>query len=215
MAVKLITLDGLNEFFTQLKLYLTSNFFTKIETNTKLSLKADADNVYTKSEIDNMEIDAYSVSDADSTFATLANTYAKSEVYNKSEVDAALATAYKAKGSIAFANLPLAPTASMLGWVYNIYDDFTTDVRFLEGIGMEYFAGENVVVVELTPADNSEPENPVAATYGYDVLGGFVDTSAFLTTSSNAATASAIQGKTIAVVQSFNSSTGVLTLVSG
>jgi hypothetical protein len=57
---------------------------------------------------------------------------------------------YKAKGSVAFANLPATLTSSMLGWVYNIYDDFTTDSRFVEGAGNEYFAGENVAVVETT-----------------------------------------------------------------
>ncbi len=62
----------------------------------------------------------------------------------------ALSMTYKAKGSIAFANLPATLTSSMLGWVYNIYDDFTTDSRFVEGAGSEYFAGENVAVVEKT-----------------------------------------------------------------
>jgi hypothetical protein len=62
----------------------------------------------------------------------------------------ALSMTYKAKGSVAFANLPATLTSSMLGWVYNIYDDFTTDARFVEGAGNEYFAGENIAVVETT-----------------------------------------------------------------
>jgi hypothetical protein len=58
---------------------------------------------------------------------------------------------YKAKGSVAFANLPATLDATKLGWVYNVYDDFTTDARFVEGAGSEYFAGENVVIVEVSP----------------------------------------------------------------
>lgn len=63
----------------------------------------------------------------------------------------AMTMTYKAKGSVAFANLPATLDATKLGWVYNVYDDFTTDSRFVEGAGSEYFAGENVVIVEVSP----------------------------------------------------------------
>ena len=95
----------------------------------------------------------------------------------------ALSMTYKAKGSVAFANLPATLTSSMLGWVYNIYDDFTTDSRFVEGAGNEYFAGENVAVVEYE-----------AGVYKLDVLSGYIDLSNYPR------------------VVSFDSSTGTLTL---
>ena len=38
--------------------------------------------------------------------------------------------------------------------------------------GNIYPVGTNVGIIEATPADNSDPENPVAATYKFDVFGG-------------------------------------------
>lgn len=60
----------------------------------------------------------------------------------------ALTGAYIPKGSSVFASLPATPTSSMVGYVYNITDDFTTDSRFVEGAGKTYPAGSNVVVVD-------------------------------------------------------------------
>lgn len=44
-------------------------------------------------------------------------------------------------GTITFANLPSSP---VVGYLYNISDDFTTDSRFKEGSGVYYPAGSNV-----------------------------------------------------------------------
>ena len=83
----------------------------------------------------------------------------------------ALTGAYIPRGSSAFASLPATLTSSMLGYVYNVTDDFTTDARFVEGAGIDYPAGSNVVVVD-TDTTGSSPD------YKFDVLGGFVDLSA-------------------------------------
>ena len=60
--------------------------------------------------------------------------------------------AYVIKGSKTFAELPAIAniTASMVGYVYNISDDFTIDDRFIEYVSGEttsYSAGTNVVIV--------------------------------------------------------------------
>lgn len=78
--------------------------------------------------------------------------------------DLGLSSALKPQGSIAFANLP-APSASNLGYIWNVTDSFTTDARFLEGAGVSYPAGTNVAVVQN---GNS---------YAFDVYGSFVDLS--------------------------------------
>ena len=77
----------------------------------------------------------------------------------------ALTGAYIPKGNSAFASLPATPTSSMVGYVYNITDDFTTDARFVEGAGKEYPAGSNVVVVDnstfsaVTPLGTEDPSD--------------------------------------------------------
>lgn len=81
-----------------------------------------------------------------------------------------LGGAYIARGSRAFADLPGTLTESMVGYVYNITDDFETDNRFVDGSGKKYSAGTNVVVV-----DNGLDGSP---DYKLDVLGSFVDVEA-------------------------------------
>jgi hypothetical protein len=54
--------------------------------------------------------------------------------YVKNEVDSKLSSTYKAKGSVAFANLP-ALIAANAGNVYNVTDAFTTTNDFVEGSG--------------------------------------------------------------------------------
>lgn len=81
-----------------------------------------------------------------------------------------LGGAYIARGSRAFADLPETLTESMVGYVYNITDDFETDSRFIEGSGKKYSAGTNVVVVDAGTDGNHD--------YMLDVLGSFVDVEA-------------------------------------
>lgn len=82
-------------------------------------------------------------------------------------IDNKIGSTYKAKGSVAFANLP-APGSSYEGFVYNVTDSFTTTADFVEGAGNTYPAGTNVVIINTT-----------GSTYKYDVLAGFVDLSAY------------------------------------
>lgn len=82
-----------------------------------------------------------------------------------------IGSAYKAKGSIAFASLPTLGS-SVEGFVYNITDSFTTTSDFVEGAGKTYPAGTNVVIINTT-----------GSTYKYDVLSGVVDLSNYVTSS--------------------------------
>lgn len=79
-----------------------------------------------------------------------------------------IGSAYKAKGSVAFASLP-ALSSSNEGNVYNVTDSFTTTSDFVEGAGKAYPAGTNVVIINTT-----------GSTYKYDVLAGVVDLSGYV-----------------------------------
>ena len=60
-------------------------------------------------------------------------------------INAKVSSAYKAGGSATMATLP-ALTATKLGTVVNMSENFTTTTDFLEGAGKTYPAGTNVVV---------------------------------------------------------------------
>lgn len=62
------------------------------------------------------------------------------------------------KGSVAFSGLPATPDATMIGWMYNVNEDFTTDARFVEGSGKKYKAGENVIVDDLSTYAAATPQ---------------------------------------------------------
>lgn len=99
------------------------------------------------------------------------------EYYNKTEteskidekINVAISTTYRAAGAIAFEALP-ALAASEEGKVYNITNEFTTTANFVEGAGKKYPVGTNVVCIDVG-----------ADEYKWDVLAGFVDTSALAT----------------------------------
>lgn len=82
-------------------------------------------------------------------------------------INGKLGATYIPKGSCAFADLP-SLTAASLGFVYNLTDSFTTTADFLEGAGVSYPQGSNVVVVKQ--GDD----------YKYDVLSGVVDLSNYV-----------------------------------
>lgn len=75
--------------------------------------------------------------------------------------------AYIAGGSVTFANLPPL-NVNYLGYVYNVSDAFTTTSDFVDGAGLEFPAGTNVVVVSV-------PDGQGGEVFKYDVLGNFVD----------------------------------------
>lgn len=84
----------------------------------------------------------------------------------KKYVDDNVASLYRPKGSITFANLPT--TGMKVGDVYNISTEFTTTSSFEEGAGNKYPAGTNIVY-----DSNSK----------WDVLAGFVDLSGYVKSS--------------------------------
>ena len=73
--------------------------------------------------------------------------------------------AYVFRGSVTFANLPSTLTKTMIGYVYNVSNQFTTDARFVEGAGKKYAAGTNVAVADVggfsavTPVGNENPSS--------------------------------------------------------
>lgn len=87
-----------------------------------------------------------------------------------------VASTYKASGSKTATFITTAPTSATLGNVYNMSEEFTTNVNFVEGAGKKYPAGTNIAVVEIPGATDSDPK-----TYKFDVMAGFIDTSEFLT----------------------------------
>ena len=101
--------------------------------------------------------------------ATTLAGYGITDTYTKSEVDGKLTSVYKPQGSLAFADLPV-PSASNLGFVYNVSDAFTTNTSFVDGSGKAYPAGSNVVVVQSGDS------------YAYDIQGGFYDLSPYAKT---------------------------------
>lgn len=87
---------------------------------------------------------------------------------------AAVNGAYVFRGSVTFANLPSTPTQAMLGYTYNVTDDFTTDARFIEGSGKKYSAGTNVAVADASTYAAATPagsENPSTEGW-YEFVGG-------------------------------------------
>ena len=72
---------------------------------------------------------------------------------------------YQPAGTVTFANLP-ALGASVLGFVYDVSDDFTTTADFVEGAGKKYGAHTDVAVVNI-----GTKANPV---YKFNVFVGAV-----------------------------------------
>lgn len=87
--------------------------------------------------------------------------------YADDRIAAQISSAYKAAGSVAFANLPTL-SATEEGKVYNVTDAFSTTEDFVEGAGKSYPAGTNVVCIDTGDE-----------TFKWDVLAGMVDLSAY------------------------------------
>lgn len=161
---------------------LINSHATKSYVDDELAKKADAattiagygiTDAYTKGEV-NDELDKKA--DKATTVAGygITDAYTKTEVYTRGEadtaiknaVDIAVAGVYKVKGSIAFAEATL--EGQVEGNVYNITDAFTTTADFVEGAGVKYPAGTNIVAVT------------VGESLKWDVMAGTYDFSDFL-----------------------------------
>ena len=84
------------------------------------------------------------------------------------EINEKISTVYKPQGNTSFEALTRPPNKEMLGYVYNLTGQFTTDSYFVEGLGHNYPAGTNVVVVSDL------------GTYKYDVFSGMLDLSDYI-----------------------------------
>lgn len=84
-------------------------------------------------------------------------------------INSKMTSTYKPQGSVSFDKLPT-PASSNLGYVYNVTDAFTTNAKFVEGANKNYPAGTNVAIVQS------------GSNYMFDVMAGFIDTTAFATT---------------------------------
>ena len=96
----------------------------------------------------------------------------------KTELQNGFGSAYTAKGSSAFADLP-ALDAAKPGDVYNLLDAFDTTADFVEGAGSHYPAGTNIVCVAVT---TGEGENATTANK-WDALSGVTDLTGYWRTS--------------------------------
>lgn len=103
-------------------------------------------------------------------YQTAANVDAKVNAA-KTELQNSLGSAFRAKGSTAFASLP-APASAAKGDVWNITDQFTTDGRFVDGSGKTLPAGTNVVAVAVTTGDTTVMK--------WDALTGMIDLSGYM-----------------------------------
>lgn len=83
------------------------------------------------------------------------------------DIETKISSVYTPMGSTTFNELPNM-TADTVGHVYNISEPFVTTTNFVEGASKSYPAGTNVVCVEES-----------TGVYKWDVLAGWLDTSAF------------------------------------
>ena len=133
-----------------------------------------ASNSYTDTEVSEALTEAKAYADtAESDAVATANTYTNEQVAAaktelQTEINSKISTAYKVKGSSAFASLPT-PSEAEEGYVWNITDQFTTTDVFVEGAGKKYPAGTNIVCIE-------ESEG----VFKFDILPGFIDTDSFV-----------------------------------
>ena len=131
---------------------------------------------YTDTEITSAKNELIGTSTTGATATTIKGAVDESKGYTDTQINEKISSVYKPSGTLAFASLP-APSADLLGNVYNVSDAFTTDDQFVEGEGLSFPAGTNVVVIETTDS-----------AYKYDVLAGFISLDDYLTTTEASAT---------------------------
>lgn len=81
---------------------------------------------------------------------------------------------YVFKGDASLSSLPPqaaldANGANMIGWTFNMSEEFTTDERFHEGVGKTYPAGTNISIAKFG--------TDLSPTYKFEILAGLVDLS--------------------------------------
>ena len=103
-------------------------------------------------------------------YQTAANVDAKVNAA-KTELQNSLGSAFRAKGSAAFADLP-ALDRTAKGDVYNVSNAFTTTADFVDGAGKNLPAGTNVVAVAVTTGDTTVMK--------WDALTGMIDLSGYM-----------------------------------
>lgn len=151
-----------------------SKEYTDTTASTAKTEAIESSNSYTDTEVSEALTEAKTYadtvgSDAFSTSKTYTDEQlATTKTELQTEINSKISTAYKVKGSSAFASLPT-PAETEEGNVYNVTDEFTTTEIFVEGAGQKYPAGTNVVCVE-------ESEG----VFKWDVLPGFIDTDSFV-----------------------------------
>lgn len=94
-------------------------------------------------------------------------------------IDQHLSAVYKAAGTVASISALPAPSASYLGYVYDVESAFTTTADFVEGAGVDYPAGTDVAIIAVQSGGTT--------VYKYDALSGFVDLSGYIAKPSNPA----------------------------
>ena len=118
-------------------------------------------------------------------------------------INTKIASVYKAKGSVAFLDLPVL-TSSNEGFVYDINESFTTTSDFVEGAGVTYPAGTNVVIIDIG-----------SGVYKYDVLAGLVDLSGKQDTLVSGTNIKTINGSSVLGSGNLTISSGLQNLVDG
>lgn len=78
-----------------------------------------------------------------------------------------MGAALQYRGTTTFAGLPSTLQKSMVGYVYNVSDAFTTDSRFIEGAGKSFSAGTDVCIIDAGTADTPD--------YKFNVAANFID----------------------------------------
>lgn len=93
----------------------------------------------------------------------------------KTELQNSIGSAFRAKGSSAFADLPALDDTTK-GDVYNISEAFTTTDDFVDGAGKNLPAGTNIVAVAVTTGEG----NNATTTMKWDALTGMIDLSGYM-----------------------------------
>lgn len=151
---KIITLTGLSAFKAKMLEQISTSAYDDTEIRGLITANTNKINTLNGSSTTSGSVD-YKIAQA------------KNQITQ--QINSAVSSVYKPKGSIAFASLP-ALTSAVVGDVYNVTDAFTSTADFVDGAGKKYPASTNVVCVDISGAKK------------WDALSGVTDLSAYCTT---------------------------------